>query len=128
MVLPKSMRIKGHRSFDYLYKAAMRFSGSYMLLRVAKARPSILNQQKGQLDEGQIRCAISISNKVSKKAVIRNKIRRLFHEHLRLRLSKSKCGIGYWAFITLKPNSIKEDFSTLLKECDQLLLKAGLIL
>ena len=32
-----------------------------------------------------------------------------------------------WAFITLKPNCIKEDSSKLLGECDKLLLKARLL-
>ena len=126
MVLPKSMRISGHKCFDYLYKEANRFQGQFMLLRVAKAKKNLLRQKNEAIDKDKTRCAISISNKVSKKAVVRNRLRRLFHHHLKFRLYESSSAKSNWAFITLKPNSIKEESSTLLKECDKLLLKAGL--
>ena len=73
-----------------------------------------------------IKCAISISNKVSKKSVTRNKIRRLFHHHLSFRLSNVLFDNEIWAFISLKPSCMKHSDSTLLKECDKLLTKAGI--
>ena len=127
MVLPQSMRLKGYRCFDYLHKEATRYHGSFMLLRVVDAKPNLLISHQRKISKSSIRCCISISNKVSKKSVIRNNIRRRFHEHLRLRLEKRMDAKERWAFLSLKPTSIKEHPSTLLKECDKLLFKAGLI-
>mgnify|MGYP001296347354 CR=1 FL=1 len=125
MVLPTHMRLRGYKCFDYLYKEGIRYYGSCMVLRTARSRPFLEKERSSNRD--CIKCAISISNKVSKKAVTRNKLRRLFHEHLRQRLACSLEKKSMWAFITLKPNCIKEDSSKLLSECDKLLFKARLL-
>ena len=127
MVLPKSMRLRGYKCFDYLHKEGIKFHSPHMLLRVAKAKPRLLNPNIRKSTSTTIRCGISISNKVSKKAVIRNKLRRLFHNHLNQRLAKSQNLCKNWAFISLKPNCLEQKTPNLLQECDKLLIKAGLI-
>jgi len=126
MVLPKHMRLKGHRCFDFIYKEGSRFYGPSMVLRVTNANTKL--QVKGITSKGRpsIKCAISISNKVSKKSVTRNKLRRLFHHHLSYRLSKMSPDSEVWAFISLNPSCMKNSNSNLLKECDKLLTKAGI--
>ena len=126
MVLPKHMRLKGHRCFDFIYKEGSKFYSSSMVLRVTNAHTK--PQVKGNKSKTRtsIKCAISISNKVSKKSVTRNKLRRLFHQHFSYRLSNMCFEKEVWAFISLKPSSIKNPTITLLKECDKLFIKAGL--
>ena len=126
MVLPKHMRLKGYRCFDFIYKEASRFYSPSMVLRVTKANSKL--QAKGIKSKFRpsIKCAISISNKVSKKSVTRNKLRRLFHHHLSLRLSKIAIEKEVWALISLKPSCMKNSANILLKECDTLFIKAGL--
>ena len=126
MVLPKHMRLKGHRCFDFIYREGSKFYSSSMVLRVTNAHTK--PQVKGNKSKTRtsIKCAISISNKVSKKSVTRNKIRRLFHHHLSFRLSNMLFDNEIWAFISLKPSCMKHSDSTLLKECDKLLTKAGI--
>ena len=127
MVLPKHMRLKGHRCFDYIYKEGSRFYSPSMIIRVTNANTKLqVKGIKSKISRPSIKCAISISNKVSKKSVTRNKLRRLFHHHLSLRLSNMTCDKEIWAFISLKPSSMKNSNSTLLKECDKLLTKAGI--
>ena len=126
MVLPKNMRLKGHRCFDFIYKKGSRFYSSSMVLRVTKANTKLLAKEINSQISPSIRCAISISNKVSKKSVTRNKLRRLFHHHLSCRLSNIDFENEVWAFISLKPSCMQNSNSTLLKECDKLLIKAGL--
>jgi ribonuclease P protein component len=126
MVLPKHMRLKGHRCFDFIYKEGSRFYSSSMVLRVTDANKKPQVKGKQSKTRPSIKCAISISNKVSKKSVTRNKLRRLFHHHLSLRLSNMTCDNEIWAFISLKPSSMKNSDSALLKECDKLLTKAGI--
>ena len=126
MVLPKHMRLKGHRCFDFIYKEGSKFYSSSMVLRVTQANTKILAKGINSQIKPSIKCAISISNKVSKKSVTRNKLRRLFHHHLSSRLSNIDFDNEVWAFISLKPSCIQNSNSSLLKECDKLLIKAGI--
>ena len=126
MVLPKHMRIKGHRCFDFIYREGSKFYSQSMILRVTNANTKLQAKGTNPNFRPSIKCAISISNKVSKKSVTRNKLRRLFHHHLSCKLSKIKLEEDVWAFISLKPSCIKNSNSTLLKECDKLLIKAGI--
>ena len=126
MVLPRHMRLKGHRCFDFIYKQGTRFYSHSMVLRVTNARTKPQVKGKNSKTRSSIKCAISISNKVSKKSVTRNKLRRLFHQHLSFRLSNVLSDNEIWAFISLKPSCMKNSESTLLKECDKLLTKAGI--
>ena len=126
MVLPRHMRLKGHRCFDFIYKEGSRFYSPSMVLRVTNANKK--HQVKGNSSNtrSSIKFAISISNKVSKKSVTRNRLRRLFHQHLSLKFSKIRNKENIWAFISLKPSCMKNSNSTLLKECDKLFTKAGI--
>ncbi len=127
MVLPISMRLKGVKCFDHLHRSGRRFHGSSMLLIVAKAKPKFLKSTLKKLESQSCRCAVAISSKVNKKAVIRNKIRRALHHHLRGRLENRSINSDSWALISLKPNSSNKDNTYLLKECDQLLINSGLV-
>ena len=126
MVLPRHMRLKGHRCFDFIYKQGTRFYSHSMVLRVTNANTKPQVKGENSKARSSIKCAISISNKVSKKSVTRNRLRRLFHHHLSFRLSKIFFDTETWAFISLKPSCMKNSYSTLLKECDKLLTKAGI--
>ena len=126
MVLPKHMRLKGHRCFDFIYKEGQRFYSPSMVLRVTKANNNLHSKGIGSKARSSVKCAISISNKVSKKSVTRNKLRRLFHHHLAYRLSKIESKSELWAFISLKPTCMKISNNNLLYECDKLLTKAGI--
>ena len=126
MVLPKHMRLKGHRCFAFIYKQGSRFYSPSMVLRVTSANTKPQVKGKDSNRRPSIKCAISISNKVSKKSVTRNKLRRLFHHHLSYRLSKMEPKREVWAFISLNPSCMKNSNSNLLKECDKLLTKAGI--
>ena len=126
MVLPKHMRLKGHRCFDFIYKEGSRFYGPSMVLRVTNANKKLQVKAINSKIKPHIKCAISISSKVSKRSVTRNKLRRLFHHHLSRRLSNIGFDYEVWAFISLKPSCMKNSESNLLKECDKLLIKAGI--
>ena len=126
MVLPKHMRLKGHRCFDFIYKEGSRFYSSSMVLRVTKANTRLVTKGTNSQIRPSIKCAISISNKVSKKSVTRNKLRRLFHHHLSTRFSNISLNREVWAFISLKPSCMQNSNSSLLRECDNLLIKAGI--
>ena len=77
MALPKDMRLKGHRTFNYIHKNSTTYHGKLMTLKVARSNPEILLTHNLTSASNKFRVAIAISKKVSKKAVERNKLRRI---------------------------------------------------
>ncbi len=128
MVLPKEMRIKGYKSFNYIHKSSKRYNSSSILLKVAPSNKNLIHSEDVTKERCySCRCAISISNKVTKKAVTRNRIRRILHEHLKLRLVNQKSNsFENWLLFSLRSNASDKSLESLLKEVDYLLFKAGL--
>ena len=71
------------------------------------------------------RIAVVISGKVHKRAVVRNRLRRLLHDHLRLRFEARSTHSDVWLLFSLRPGA-DADEANLLEECDRLLEEAGL--
>ena len=126
MVLPKGMRLKGYKCFTYIHKYSRRYKGKSMIIKVAKAKHHLIKEKISPLNAFSCRCAISISNKVSKRAVVRNRLRRLLHEHLRKRLFRHSSFINNWILVSLNSNCLEKESKDLLEECDNLLVEAGL--
>ena len=126
MALPASMRLRGHRCFNRLHRIGRRHHGDWMVLRVMPADPRLLRRDLRQRPTGCCRCALVISSKVSKRAVRRNRLRRLFHQHLRQQLEHRGDLAGRWLLISLRPEASDADSPQLLEECDSLLSSAGL--
>ena len=127
MALPKSMRLKGHRTFNYLHKNSQRYHGDLMTFKVAKSNPEILTSHKLKSNSEDLKVAIVISKKVSKKAVERNKIRRLLHECLLKNIIKKNTHKPYWLLVNLKNGNTCKDKTKLLEEFHYLMYKSGLI-
>ena len=127
MALPKDMRLKGHRTFDYIHKNSLKYHGKLMSFKLARANPDILISHKQSEYLDNLKVAISISKKVSKKAVERNNIRRTLHEHLLKSIKKKNNHKPYWLLVNLKVGDFYNDKNKLLKEFQYLLLKSGLL-
>ena len=127
MVLPRSMRLKGYKCFEHLYRVGSRFHSQSITIRVTKAKSNLLKHQPKSSQITGCKFAVAISSKVSKKAVKRNKLRRQLHDHLSLRFRINRPKANSWALISLKPQALYRDLSVLLEECDFLLRKSGLI-
>ena len=127
MALPKAMRLKGHRTFDYIHKNSVKYYGKLMTLKIARANPEILISHKKTDSLNDFKIAISISKKVSKKAVIRNKIRRILQDSLLKNFSQEYNHKPYWLLVTLKADDFLNDKSKLLREFEYLIFKSGLI-
>ena len=80
MALPKDMRLKGHRTFNYIHKNSITYNGKLMTFKVARPNTAILLTHKLTNTSNKFRVAIAISKKVSKKAVERNKLRRILQD------------------------------------------------
>jgi ribonuclease P protein component len=127
MVLPREHRLRGRFVFDHLYQEGVRFHGQWMVLRITPPRDDLLRRDLQGRTSSSCRCAVVISAKVSKRAVDRNRLRRLLHEHLirSIRALTGQVG-GAWILLSLKPGSATAATADLLGECTQLMQKAGL--
>ena len=126
MALPKAMRLKGHRTFDYIHKNSVKYYGQLMTFKIARANPKILISHKNIHSLNNFKIAISISKKVSKKAVVRNKIRRILQDCLLKNFIQENNHKPYWLLVNLKNDYSFNNRIELLEEFQHLIFKSGL--
>ena len=127
MALPKQMRLKGHRAFKFIHKNSKKYYGKLMDFKVAKSSPELLLSHKNYTFINNFKLAITVSKKVSKKSVVRNKIRRMLHEYFLKNYKEDYNHIPYWVLVNLKGGNFYEYETELLKEFQTLLNKIGLL-
>ena len=127
MALPKDMRLKGHRTFNYIHKNSIKYRGRLMTFKVARSNPEILLSHKLSNNSKKLRVAIAISKKVSKKAVDRNKIRRVLQEWLLKNIEKINNHKPYWLLVNLNFGDFSNNKNQLLEEFQNLMFKSRLI-
>jgi len=127
MALPKEMRLKGHRTFNYIHKNSTKYYGELMTFKVAKSNPEILLSHKFRNTSNNLKVAIAISKKVSKKAVDRNKLRRILQDWLITNIQKINNHKPYWLLVNLRFGDFYNDKSKLLEEFQNLMFKSRLI-
>ena len=127
MSLPKDMRLKGHRTFNYIHKNSTIYHGKLMTFKVAISNPDILITHKLPNTSNKFRVAIAISKKVSKKAVERNKLRRILQEWVLTNIQKINNHKPYWLLVNLRDRDFCNDKKSLLEEFQKLMFKSHLI-
>jgi ribonuclease P protein component len=113
-MLAEINRIKKKRDFENIFKKGKTFKNNFLILRV-------LNNG---LDYS--RFAFVVSLKVSKKAVVRNKIRRRLRQAVRLNFKNIKNGFDA-VFMVLPGGLEKEKFSEVEESVKNLFDKAKII-
>ena len=126
MALPKSMRLNGHRTFKYIHKNSKKFYGNFMDFRIANTNPGVLRSHKINHGFSNFKIAITVSKKVSKKSVVRNRIRRLLQETFLKEFNKNYNHVPYWLLVNLKSRNSYNNENELLKEFQFLIIKSGL--
>ncbi len=123
MALPKVHRLRQRRDFSLIYQTGLRQSTSNLTLRA-------LRLPKGGTKLGSplvetippARIGISISQKVSKRAVVRNRIKRqlraILHQFL------PHIAPGWQLVIVVKPSATQCGYEQFLQELKQLLIGA----
>ena len=127
MALPRDMRLRGYRTFNYIHKNSIKYHGKLMTFKLAKSNPKIILSHKRRCTSNNLRIAIAISKKVSKKAVVRNKIRRILQEWLLTNIQKINSHKPYWLLVNLNFRDFCNDKNKLLEEFQNLMFKSHLI-
>ncbi len=120
MALPKANRLKQRRDFTAVYQRGLRRNSDNLALRALRPR------QKDELPpKPPSQIGISISKKVSKRAVIRNRIKRQIRVALRQLLPRIPP--GWKVVIVVRESAIECDYFQFLQELKQLLVDAEVI-
>ena len=127
MALPKNMRLKGHRTFNYIHRNSKKYHGELMTFKVARSNPEILLSHKLRDTSNNLRLAIAISKKVSKKAVDRNKIKRILQDWLLANIQRINNHKPYWILVNLKIGNFNNNKNKFLEEFQNLMFKSHLI-
>jgi len=112
-MLPQNNRLKKKKDFERVFKKGKGFKEDFLTLKTAK------NDLKFS------RFGFVVSQKVSKKATVRNKIKRVLREIIEKNLPLIKKGNDV-LIVTLPGLEIK-DFWEFKDVCDKLLQRANLI-
>ncbi|MEH2372135.1 ribonuclease P protein component [Nostoc sp.] len=133
MALPKANRLKSRKDFQAVFREGIRRHGSYLTLRALKplcsTKPSLdiatqTTPVTNSLHLASTRIGISISTKVSKRAVVRNRIKRQIAAALHKLLPKLSPG---WRLVVIvKPTAAESKCVSpeFLQELEQLLAQA----
>lgn len=121
MTLPQPNRLKLRRDFQAVYHKGIRRTGRYLTLRgLPSSSPKDSNQGKLPTQIG-----ISISKKVSKKAVARNRIKRQILAILRQLLPRLLP--GWQLVVVVRPGAEGCEYAHFLRELEQLLVEAEVL-
>jgi len=124
VALPKANRLQSRRDFQAVFREGIRRSSPHLTLRALQSKPETPNPEPVKL--AQTRIGISISLKVSKRAVTRNRIKRQLRAALRqllLQLSP-----GWRLVVVVQPSAAQGcDYHQFLQELKQLLAEAEVL-
>jgi ribonuclease P protein component len=125
MALPQRHRLCGQRPFSTLYRQGRACHGPFLVLRWLPARLDLMPPGQRRHPPSAWRAGVVVSAKVHKRAVRRNRLRRLLHQQL-MNLPIGAVERPVWLLISLKPGSAEREPAALLGECRDLLQRAGL--
>ncbi|NEP01866.1 MAG: ribonuclease P protein component [Symploca sp. SIO2E9] len=131
MALPQANRLRHWRDFQTVYQKGNRLSSRYLSLRCLRAKQNAVGSSLpaawglNNQSEFSTRIGISISQKVSKKAVIRNRIKRQLRAVLRQFLPQMS--LGWDIVIVVRPSAKECDYAQFLRELKQLLVEAEVL-
>jgi ribonuclease P protein component len=132
-VLPKPYRLRSRHDFSAVYRGGLRRTGELFTLRVLQ-RPLIApngdqpehHPSASQLSgESPTRLGISVSQKVSKRAVVRNRIKRQIRAAFRELLPHLSPG---WDLVVIvHPKAIECKYGQFLQQLEQLLARTEVL-
>ncbi|MBZ9571746.1 ribonuclease P protein component [Patescibacteria group bacterium] len=112
-MLFKESRLKKSKDFEKVFRAGRGFKEDFLFLKIIKNN---LNHS---------RFGFMVSKKLSKKATLRNKMKRRLRELVRMKLGKIKKGVD--VVLVASPGLEKKDFWEIEEILNKIFEKASLI-
>ncbi len=123
-MLPKANRLRKNKDFIKVYEQGIRRNGADLVLRALgspeeKRKTEVLKSAK------PVRVGISIGKKVSKQAVVRNRLKRQIRAAMLQLLPRIEPG---WDLaIVVKTTALRCNYHQILQQLEQLLAKAEVL-
>jgi len=115
--LPSRHRLRKRSDFQTVYQQGIRRYGRHLIIRALPIAPSV--------NPVPTKVGISISRKVSKKAVVRNRLKRQIKSVLRYLFPE--ISPNWLIVIIVKPEAKECNYEHFLRELRELFIKTGII-
>jgi len=99
------------KDFEILFKEGRFVGGDLVDLKVWKIDPA--KYQKRKYSPNDLKIGFVVPIKISKKAVVRNRIKRQMREVVRLLIKDKKIKFGYFMLFLAKKSSINAEYSAI---------------
>lgn len=121
--------MRASRDFSRVYRHGQKVVSPHLVIRVMidhnAAQPEAGRLLPDQQATSPVCIGITVSQKVSKRAVVRNRLKRRVRAAMRHLLPRLKPGV--WIVINLRPESVQCEYGEILRELEQLLTKLEVI-
>lgn len=126
-MLPKANRLKRQQDFSTIYRRGIRRNSPNLSLRALRMvkRTELTQPEQATKPLAATRIGISISLKVSKHSVVRNRIKRQIRAALRQILPRLQP--GWDLIIVVRPTAQECKYAEFLQELEQLLVEAEVL-
>ena len=144
MAIPSENRLRSHKDFSRVHRKGKRAATKKLAVRALRVRTnkkdsSKINELKQKNESAGVdspallsclpttpsRFGISISKKVSKRAVVRNRIKRQLKAAIQRYLPIIEP--GWQVVIVVRPSAVECSFDEFLRELEYLLKKLGIV-
>ena len=112
-MLPKKNRLTKKKDFENVFKRGRSFKEDFLIFKIIENKL------------GQIRFGFVVSKKISKKATLRNKVKRRISESVRLKIGKLKKRFD--GILLTLPEIEKKDFGKIDETIEKLFKRAKIL-
>ena len=123
-MLPTKYRLVKMKDFEILMKEGRFVNGNFLNAKIWKIDPGKYPRRKYIIDDLRIGFAVGLG--VSKKAVVRNRVKRQLREIIRLLLKDDKIKHGYHVLVMAKANVVGKEYVEIEREVGELLRRCGI--
>lgn len=123
-MLPRPYRLTRTRDFELLFAQGRFVGGAFVTLKFWRIVPEL--QPRRQLKVTDLKIGILVSKKVSKRAVVRNRLKRQVREAVRLVLKEKGIPVGYLLAFSIKAEAKDQTYETLESDVRSVLTRARL--
>ncbi|MBU0545685.1 ribonuclease P protein component [Patescibacteria group bacterium] len=129
-MLPPKNRLKKVRDFNLLMKYG-RWANGWLFdlkyLRLDMVKEFFPKKVDVEEFQAQLLVAFTVGTKISKKAVVRNRLRRQMREVVRLLIKEDKLKKGYFLLFVARKEALDKEYLDIEREIKGLLAKAGTV-
>lgn len=125
-MLPAQYRLTKMKDFEILMKEGRFVNGKFLNAKVWKIEPERYPRRKYMVDDLRIGFAVGLG--VSKKAVVRNRLKRQLREVVRLMLKDGLIKCGYHVLVVAKKEVVGKEYGEIGIEVKSMLQRSSLLL